>query len=63
MSKLKSFVLSSLDEVRHKVAWPSYSELQRSSTLVLAASFIFAIVIGLIDMVFKGAISWFYNIF
>ncbi|MCG8340302.1 MAG: preprotein translocase subunit SecE [Cytophagales bacterium] len=63
MSKLKSFILESAEEIRDKVSWPKYSELQNSSILVIVASLIFAIVIGLIDLVFKNAISWFYNTF
>jgi preprotein translocase subunit SecE len=62
MSKIKLFILGSLHEVRHKVAWPIYGELQSSSVLVLVTSFIFAIVIGLVDLVFKNAITWFYGI-
>ena len=63
MSKIKSFILGSIDELRRKVAWPVYSELQSSSMLVLNASFVFAVLIGLIDLIFKNAISWFYNAF
>ncbi|HAP35454.1 MAG TPA: preprotein translocase subunit SecE [Bacteroidetes bacterium] len=63
MSKIKSFVLGSIDEIRNKVSWPVYSELQSSSMLVLTASFVFAVVIGLVDLVFKNTISWFYNAF
>jgi len=63
MSKIKSFILGSIDEIRNKVSWPVYSELQSSSMLVLTASFVFAVVIGLVDLVFKNTISWFYNAF
>jgi preprotein translocase subunit SecE len=63
MSKIKLFVLGAIDEVRNKVSWPVYSELQSSSMLVLTASFVFAVVIGLVDLVFKNTISWFYNTF
>jgi preprotein translocase subunit SecE len=63
MSKIKTFVLESIDEIRYKVVWPVYRELQRSSLLVLTASFIFSVVIGCIDLVFKNTISWFYSTF
>ena len=63
MSKIKTFLLGSIDEIRHKVAWPLYGALQSSSILVLAASFVFAFVIGLMDLVSKNAIAWFYNAF
>ncbi|EMR04066.1 preprotein translocase subunit SecE [Cesiribacter andamanensis] len=63
MEKLKLFVQESYEEMKHKVTWPRYGELQRSSVLVLVASLIFAIVIGLIDLAFDGALGWFYDAF
>ena len=63
MSKIKAFILGSIDELQHKVTWPTYDQLQSSSKLVLVASFVYAVVIGLIDLVFKNAVSWFYNNF
>ena len=63
MPKIKSFLLGAIDEMQHKVTWPTYDQLQSSSKLVLTASFIFAIVIGLIDLVFKNSVAWFYNNF
>ena len=63
MSKIKAFILGSIDELQHKVTWPTYDQLQSSSKLVLVASFVFAVVIGLIDLVFKNAVAWFYNNF
>lgn len=63
MLKLKTFIKESVDEMRNKVSWPKYSELQSSSVLVLVASLIFALVIGLIDIVFKETMDWFYAAF
>ena len=63
MTKLRASIIESIKEVRYKVAWPAYKELQSSSTLVLISSFIFAVVIGLIDIAFRNAIGWFYNTF
>ena len=38
-----------------------FKQLQNSSILVLVASFIFALIIGLIDLAFKGVLqNWFY---
>ena len=56
-------MLDSIDEILHKVSWPKFSELQGSATLVLVASFIFAVIIGLIDLGFKDALKWFYSEF
>ena len=61
--KLKKFIVDSIDELRTKVTWPKYSELQGSSVLVLVASMIFAIIIGAIDFVFDNIMTWFYSEF
>jgi preprotein translocase subunit SecE len=62
MEKLKNYILDSIDEIRNKVSWPKFSELQSSAVLVLVASFIFAVVIGLIDFCFRGGVSWYYTL-
>jgi preprotein translocase subunit SecE len=63
MQKVVAFIKDSVEEVRTKVSWPKYSELQSSSTLVLVASLIFALVIGAVDFVFRNGMEWFYDQF
>ena len=63
MNKLKTYIVESWDEIKNKVTWSKYSELQGSAILVLVASTIFAIVIGAMDWVFKSGIQWFYREF
>lgn len=63
MQKVKNYILESWDEVRNKVTWSKYSELQSSAILVLVASTIFALIIGLIDWVFQSGLEWFYENF
>lgn len=60
MKKLVSFVQGSVDELTLNVSWPKWSELQSSSALVLFASLIFAVVIGLIDFAFKYVLESIY---
>ncbi|UXX81142.1 preprotein translocase subunit SecE [Reichenbachiella carrageenanivorans] len=62
MAKLIDFFKESYDEMVHKVTWSKYSELQSSSILVLVASLIFAIFIGIIDFGFDNLLKWFYNL-
>jgi len=62
MEKLKNYILESIDEIRNKVTWPKFNELQSSAILVLVASLIFAVVIGFIDFSFKKGLTWFYTI-
>ncbi|MEM8965732.1 preprotein translocase subunit SecE [Tunicatimonas pelagia] len=63
MNNVVEFIRASYQEMSEKVTWPSYSSLQRSSFLVLVASLIFALLIGVIDLGFENAMKWFYNAF
>jgi preprotein translocase subunit SecE len=63
MTKLIEFIKSSKEEMVNKVSWPPYNQLQESSILVLVASLIFSLIIGLIDLAFDNTMSWFYNAF
>ena len=63
MEKVKNYILESIDEVRNKVSWPKFNELQSSAILVLVASLIFAMVIGFIDLGFSNVLTWFYREF
>lgn len=63
MNKVKDYIMDSIDEIRNKVTWPKFSELQSSAILVLVASLIFAIVIGAIDISFKELLTRYYKNF
>ena len=63
MEKLNLFLKETFDEVRYRVTWPSFTELQKSSALVLLGSLIFAVVVGLMDYVFDGTLEYFYRQF
>jgi preprotein translocase subunit SecE len=63
MQKLVDFIKESVVELRDKVSWPKYKDLQNSSILVLVASVIFALMIGIFDFAFDNAMSWFYSAF
>jgi preprotein translocase subunit SecE len=63
MQKIGNYFAESWDEIKNKVSWSTYSELQSSAILVLVASTIFALVIGAVDWVFKTGLQWFYREF
>jgi preprotein translocase subunit SecE len=60
---VKNFVVESIDEMKNKVTWPKYASLQNSAMLVLVASLIFSLVIGVIDLSFENVMTWFYDLF
>ena len=63
MQKIGNYFAESWDEIKNKVSWSPYSELQGRAILVLVASTIFALVIGAIDWMFKTGLHWFYREF
>jgi preprotein translocase subunit SecE len=60
MEKLTNYFKESWDEIKNKVTWSKFSELQASAGLVLVASTIFALLIGVIDWFFRAGLQWFY---
>jgi preprotein translocase subunit SecE len=50
-------------EVTENVTWPKFTELQSSSILVLVASLIFALLVGVVDLAFKTGLDLFYSSF
>ena len=63
MNKLYILITESYQEMVNKVTWPSLNSLQSSSALVLVASLIFALFIGVIDLGLENVMSLFYETF
>jgi preprotein translocase subunit SecE len=51
MNKVRLYLKDTYDELRNKVSWPSWSELQGSAIVVSIASIIIAILVFIIDIV------------
>ena len=52
MANIITYLEESYDELVHKVTWPTWSELQSTSIVVLVASVLFALAIFAMDYVF-----------
>ena len=70
MSKIGDYVKSSYDELVHKTSWPTFQELQGSAIVVAVAAFILALIVFVMDNIFKtdwdwwkGILGYFYEIF
>ncbi len=61
MNKVIQYVKDSWVEVTENVTWPKMAELQASSSLVLVASLIFAIMVGVVDYAFRTGIDFYYS--
>ena len=62
-TKITAYFKESYDELMHKVSWPSWSELQGSAIVVSVASLIIALVVFMIDEVFRNVLFQFYKLF
>lgn len=62
MNKLMAYFKDSYNEMTEHVTWASYAELQESSILVLVASVIFALMIGVMDISFSKLLEVVYTI-
>jgi preprotein translocase subunit SecE len=63
MKKLKAYIKESYIELKEKVTWPTWNELQASAVVVLVASFIIALIISLMDLAFSNIMNGIYNLF
>ena len=60
IKKFINYCKACYGELAHKVTWPSYKELTQSAVVVLSASLIIAVVVWLMDVVFKAVMSSIY---
>ena len=51
--KVTNYCKESYDELVHKVSWPTRTELSSSAVVVLYASLLIALVVFLMDTVFR----------
>ena len=63
MDKLSNYFRATIEEMRYNVTWPTSTELQKSAGLVLIGSIVFAVVVGVMDVVFNKSLTAFYTSF
>lgn len=61
MSKVTAYVKECYIELKDKVSWPAWDELQSSVILVMIASLIIALTIFLMDVGFQAIMNLFYK--
>ena len=61
MGKINKYFKESYTELMHKVTWPTWSELQNSTTVVMIASLIIALTIWVMDYAFDNIMSFVYE--
>ena len=60
---MKKYIIESIQELKDKVTWPTWAQLQSSTILVAISSVIIALIISLMDLGFDTILGEFYSIF
>ena len=55
------YIKNAYKELVEKVSWPSFTQLQSSTIVVMVASLIFALVVLVMDISFEGVMSAVYK--
>jgi len=63
MNKIRAFFTEAYQELRFKVSWPTWQELQSSTQLVLVAFLIVSVVVFIMDFASKELLDLFYGQF
>ena len=61
--QMKKYIIESIQELRDKVTWPTWVQLQSSTILVAISSVIIDLIISLMDLGFDTILGEFYTIF
>ncbi|MFC2138894.1 preprotein translocase subunit SecE [Bacteroidota bacterium] len=61
--KIKNYIQEVYNELKNKVSWPTWAELQNSAIVVMIASLLFALVIFAMDFSFDNLMSAIYKLF
>ena len=61
MKKIKAYFSESYNELVHKVTWPTWSHLQSSAIVVMIGSVILALVVLVMDLMFRNGMSIIYD--
>jgi preprotein translocase subunit SecE len=62
MEKLRSYINESLEELRNKMTWPTWLNLQQTTGVVLLASLLLALIIFGMDSIANQALKLIYGI-
>ncbi len=58
--KIVNYCKACYDELAHKTTWPTRRELTHNAVIVLSASLVIAIVVFIMDLVFKNLMGIIY---
>lgn len=63
MSKVSNYFSDSYKELMEKVTWPTWTQLQQSTMIVLAATLIITAIVWIMDFIAAGGLNFIYKLF
>lgn len=63
MNKVSSYIKESYHELVDKVTWPSASQLQQSTAIVLVATILIMLMVSLMDFASNEVLQLIYSLF
>ena len=63
MNKVSNYFSESYKELLEKVTWPTWTQLQQSTMIVLGATLFITAIVGLMDFVANGSLKFIYSLF
>ncbi|HEY4109419.1 preprotein translocase subunit SecE [Puia sp.] len=63
MNKITTYFRESYKELLEKVTWPTWSELQQSTVIVLVATLLITLVVWVMDMISSSMLHFIYSLF
>jgi preprotein translocase subunit SecE len=62
MNKVTNYFKESYKELMEKVTWPTWSELQQSTVIVLVATMLITLLVGVMDVFSSSILKFIYSL-
>jgi len=63
MNKISIYFRESYKELMEKVTWPSWTQLQQSTVIVLVATLVITIIVYVMDILSSSILKFIYSLF
>jgi preprotein translocase subunit SecE len=63
MTKVSNYFRDSYKELLEKVTWPTWTQLQQSTMIVLGATLLITLIVAVMDFISKGGLNFIYSSF
>ena len=63
MNKVSTYFRDSYKELMEKVTWPTWTQLQQSTMIVLAATLVTTAIVWIMDFIASGGLNFIYKMF